>query len=151
MPEMGGLEVQTELVRRGLDIPVIIMTAFGDVPLAVQAMKAGAVDFIEKPFEDETIMASISRALEISAGRLSRKAEINRARQQFALLTVREREVLEQIAEGRSNKIAAYHLEISPRTLEIHRAHIMHKTGSRGVADLVRIFLASASPPESRN
>jgi two-component system response regulator FixJ len=146
MPEMDGLELQEELIRRGVDLPVIIMTGHGDVPLAVRAMKAGALDFIEKPFNDEFMLASVRRALEIGLRTRNKLAEAKAAQDLLNLLTPRERNVLEQLVAGRSNKVAAYELGISPRTIEIHRARIMDKMNARSLSDLVRIALAAVAP-----
>jgi two-component system response regulator FixJ len=143
MPEMDGLELQEELVRRKVGIPVIVITGHGDVPLAVRAMKAGAIDFIEKPFDDEALLASIRRAIEIGLQQRTREAEAAAAEKLLALLTPRERNVLDQLVIGRSNKVAAFELGISPRTVEIHRAHIMDKMNARSLSDLVRISLAA--------
>jgi two-component system response regulator FixJ len=145
MPEMDGLELQEELVRRKVGLPVIVITGHGDVPLAVRAMKAGAIDFIEKPFDDEALMASIRRAIEIGQQQRTREAEAAAAEKMLGLLTPRERNVLDQLVIGRSNKVAAYELGISPRTVEIHRAHIMDKMNARSLSDLVRISLAAQS------
>jgi two-component system response regulator FixJ len=147
MPEMDGLALQNELIRRGIDLPVIVMTGHGDVPLAVRAMKAGALDFIEKPFDDEVMLDSLRRALKVSTHARTRNAEAKAALEFLALLTPRERRVLEQIVTGRSNKIAARELGISPRTVEIHRARIMDKMNVRSLAGLVRIALAATRLP----
>ncbi|MEJ1968221.1 MAG: response regulator FixJ [Rhizomicrobium sp.] len=144
MPEMDGLALQEEIVRRKIGLPVVIITGHGDVPLAVRAMKAGAVDFIEKPFDDEMLLASVRRALEIGQKTRSVAAEASAAERLLALLTPRERSVLEQLVVGRSNKVAAYELGISPRTVEIHRAHIMDKMNARSLSDLVRISLTAS-------
>jgi two-component system response regulator FixJ len=144
MPETDGLELQEEIARRGLELPVIVMTGHGDVPLAVRAMKAGAVDFIEKPFVEQVLLTAVRRALHIGRQKQSRAAEIKAAQNLIALLTPRERHVLDQLVAGRSNKIAAYELGISPRTIEIHRAHIMDKMNARSLSDLVRISIAAA-------
>lgn len=145
MPDMSGLELQEEVVKRGLPLPVIIITGHGDVPLAVRAMKAGAIDFIEKPFDDERILASIQRALEVGTRSRSKSAETRAAKDLLELLTPRERSVLDKLVKGRSNKVAAYELGISPRTVEIHRAHIMDKMKAVNLSDLVRISLAAES------
>lgn len=145
MPEMDGLQLQEELNARSIDLPVIIITGHGDVPLAVRAMKAGAVDFIEKPFDDELMIRSVERALQIASQARTKSAETKAAKQLLALLTPRERSVLEQLVAGRSNKVAAYELGISPRTIEIHRAHIMDKMNARSLSDLVRIALAASA------
>ena len=146
MPEMDGLELQQEIVRRGSGIPVIIITGHGDVPLAVRAMKAGAVDFIEKPFDDELLLSSVQRAVDLGRKTRGVAAETAAAERLLALLTPRERTVLDQLVIGRSNKVAAYELGISPRTVEIHRAHIMDKMNARSLSDLVRVALTASKP-----
>jgi two-component system, LuxR family, response regulator FixJ len=143
MPDMDGLELQEEITRRGMDIPVVIMTGHGDVPLAVRAMKAGALDFVEKPFDDEGMLASVQRALLIGHQERARQAEAKAAQELVALLTPRELSVLEKLVAGRSNKVAAYELGISPRTIEIHRANIMDKMHARSLSEVVRIALAA--------
>ena len=143
MPEMDGLELQQALIERGLLFPFIVITGHGDVPVAVRAMKAGAVDFIEKPFAAETILNSLKAAF----GRLAEPPGDDplaaAAAARLALLTPREREVLEGLLAGLPNKSIAYDLAISPRTVEIHRARIMQKAGARSVAELVRMSLAA--------
>ena len=141
MPGMGGLEVQEELRRRRSAVPAIVMTGHADVPLAVQAMRAGAADFIEKPFTDETIRASIARALEAGAQAREDQAANAAAAAHAALLTQREREVLNELVAGHPNKVIAHHLAISPRTVEIHRARVMDKMQARTLSDLVRMAL----------
>jgi len=143
MPEMDGLELQEEIKKRGLDLPLVVMTGHGDVPLAVRAMKAGALDFVEKPFDDELILASVRRALQIGHQQRNRIAEAKAAQDLIAQLTPRERNVLEKLVAGRSNKVAAYELCISPRTIEIHRANIMDKMHARSLSDVVRIAIAA--------
>jgi len=143
MPDMSGLELQEEVVRRHIDLPVIIITGHGDVPLAVQAMKAGAIDFLEKPFDEDLMLASIRRALEIGSRARSRAAESKAAQDLLSALTPRERGVLDKLVQGRSNKIVAHELGISPRTVEIHRAHIMSKMEASSLSDLVRLVLAA--------
>ena len=143
LPEMSGLELHEEVKRRGLNLPVIIVTSHADVPLAVRAMKAGAVDFIEKPFDDDAMILSIQRALEIGRQVHSRVREAKIAIDTIALLTDRERHVFNQLVQGQSNKDIAYLLGISPRTVEFHRARIMDKTNARGLSDLVHIKLAA--------
>ena len=143
MPDMSGLELQEEIVRRGIGLPANIITGHGDVPLAVRAMKAGAVDFIEKPFDDERVLSSTRKALEIGAQTQSRLAESKEASDLLASLTPREKGVLERLVQGRSNKAAAQELGISPRTVEIHRARIMDKLHAKNLSDLVRLALAA--------
>lgn len=143
MPGLTGLELVRELKDRGVDLPVIVMTGHGDVPLAVEAMKAGVVDFIEKPFSDDVLLAAVKAAFE----RLNNDVEPDAARLaaegRLAQLSPRERDVLAGVVEGKLNKVIAYELEISPRTVEIYRANLMSKTGARNVADLMRIALAA--------
>lgn len=143
MPDMSGLELQEEIVRRDAHLPVIIITAHADVPLAVRAMKAGAVDFIEKPFDDRQLITSIRHAFDVGTRTRNRSAETREARGKLSLLTSRERAVLAILVKGRSNKVAAYELGISPRTVEIHRAHIMNKLDASSLSDLVRIVLVA--------
>lgn len=143
MPDMSGLELQEEVTRRHIELPVIVITGHGDVPLAVQAMKAGAIDFLEKPFSDELILASVRRAMEVGLQARGRAAETRAAKDLLSGLTPRERGVLDKLVQGRSNKVVAYELGISPRTVEIHRAHIMSKMEASSLSDLVRVVLAA--------
>ena len=145
MPEMSGLELQEELVRRKAEIPVIIITGHGDIPLAVRAMSAGAIDFIEKPFERERILGSIEKAMQVGTKNQSRGAEIRAALDLLQQLTPREKSVLEELVKGHANKVIAKVLDISPRTVEIHRARIMSKLHARSLSDIVRTSLAAAS------
>ena len=147
MPGLDGLEVQHALKNKGVTLPVIIMTGHGDVSLAVKAMKAGAIDFIEKPFVRASLLGAIEQGLdqlrEAKAGRsLAKEAGIR-----LQGLTPREREVLDGLARGLPNKTIAYDLGISPRTVEIHRANLMAKLGVRSLSEALRIaFAAEASP-----
>lgn len=142
MPKLSGLEVQQELVRRHVTLPVIFITGHGDVPMAVEAMRAGAMDFIQKPFNDDELIRRVQKALEEDASErelLQRRAEIER---RWTELTPREREIARRIAEGQPNKVVASELEISGRTVELHRARILQKMGVRSVAQLVRMVVA---------
>lgn len=143
MPGMDGLEVQRALQEKGVVLPVIIMTGHGDVGLAVKAMKAGAVDFIEKPFAKETLISSIDESFR----RLSRKEATDDrkkdANMRLQSLTPRERDVLNGLAQGLPNKTIAYDLGISPRTVEIHRANLMIKLGVRSLSETLRIAFAA--------
>ena len=147
MPDMDGLELQEELSRRQAGLPVIIVTGHGDVPLAVRAMKAGAIDFIEKPFDGEMMLASIRRALSYSTETKSKAELAKQAVERMAALTARERDVLEQLVAGRANKVIAYELDISPRTVEIHRAHVMQKLQAQSLSELIRLALAAGISP----
>jgi two-component system, LuxR family, response regulator FixJ len=143
MPQMSGLELLEELTRRQIDIPVIVVTGHGDVGRAVAAMKAGAFDFIEKPFDDESLLASIRRALAQGRQHRDLAGEIRGAVELLAMLTEREREVLSQLVQGKSNKLVAHELGISPRTVEIHRARVQEKLKARDLSDLVRVVRAA--------
>ena len=148
MPGLTGLEVQEKLAEKGITMPVIIITGHGDVPIAVQALKAGAVDFIEKPFADDVILESVGRALE--QGRRNKRDASSAAEieARLARLTPRERDVLEQLVIGNPNKIIAYELAISPRTVEIHRARVIEKMEARSLSHLVRLALTAGVVPE---
>lgn len=143
MPGMDGLEVLAALRAKGVSLPVIIMTGHGDVSLAVQAMKAGALDFIEKPFEKAVLVSAIDHGVE----RLKRSAAdvdgADEAAVKLQALTPREREVLDGLAKGLPNKTIAYDLGISPRTVEIHRANLMTKLGVRSLSEALRIAFAA--------
>lgn len=143
MPDMDGLTLQEEITRRGMDLPVIIVTGHGEVPLAVRAMKAGAIDFIEKPYDDDLLLASVRRAQELNLNRRAEASDAQEAAERISALTPREREVLEHLVAGQPNKVIAHELGISPRTVEIHRAHLMEKMQARSLSDLVRIALTS--------
>lgn len=143
MPEMDGLTLQQELIRRGSTLPVIIVTGHGDVPLAVQAMKGGAVDFLEKPFAREALFAAVKRALDAAAGSSAASASHQEIADRLALLTDREREVYERVVAGKLSKQIAFEFGTSPRTIEIHRGRVMQKMGARTVQDLVRMAIAT--------
>jgi two-component system, LuxR family, response regulator FixJ len=141
MPEMGGLEVQQELQRRQVQLPVIVITGHGDVPLAVRAMKAGAVDFVEKPYAEDVLLAAVERALQLERASSGERAAANAVRERAAQLTPREREVLTLLVAGHPNKVIAYRMSISPRTVEIHRARVMEKMAARTLSELVRMSI----------
>jgi len=141
MPEMDGLEVLQSLVTKGIKLPVIIITGHGDLPMAVKAMKFGAVDFIEKPFEEDVLVDSVRRAMAIGKQIHSQDNEKKDLQQRLAKLTPREHEVLIHIANGLQNKVIAYEMGISPRTIEIHRARVIEKTQARNLSHLVRIAI----------
>jgi len=151
MPDMDGLALQEELVNRKVGLPVIIVTGHGDVPLAVRAMRAGAVDFIEKPFDDELLLQSIKQALAVGKESRGQASLAQTAAARIGLLTERERQVLECLVAGKANKVIAYELDISPRTVEIHRAHVMEKMQARSLSDVVRLALAAGVSPPSRS
>jgi two-component system response regulator FixJ len=143
MPEMDGLQVQAALKERGIGFPVIVMTGHGDVGVAVQAMKAGAVDFIEKPFEKAVMLSAIEEGFARieQAGR--GRARADEAQTRLQALTPRERDVLEGLVRGHPNKTIAYDLDISPRTVEIHRANLMSKLGVASLSEALRIAFAA--------
>ncbi|MDR3683560.1 MAG: response regulator FixJ [Geothrix sp.] len=146
MPGLSGLDLQRELISRRIGLPVIVMTGHGDVKLAVEAMKAGAVDFIEKPFQDETMISAIRTAFDRYARDARHSDETNAVEARLNALTVREREVLDGLLAGRPNKTIAYDLNISARTVEVHRANLMTKMGAASLPELVRMVLLSRTP-----
>ncbi len=144
MPGIDGMTLLRRLRADGSGLPLILITGHGDVPMAVNAMRVGAVDFLEKPFEPDALLGAIAMALRVrSSGAAAEEGDA--ARQRLEKLTSREHEVLEHLVAGRSNKEAAEKLGISPRTIEFHRAHIMEKTGAAGLPELVRLWLAARS------
>ena len=147
MPGPDGLEVQRRLNARGAPLPVVIVTGHGDVAMAVQAMRAGAVDFIEKPVARDRLLESVARA--VDAGRSARRDATERAAiaARLETLTAREREVLRQLVIGHSNKVAAHALGISPRTIEIHRRNVMAKLAARSLSHLVRMAIVAGIEP----
>jgi two-component system response regulator FixJ len=148
MPGMSGLMLQHELNIRGCALPVIIVTAHGEIGLAVQAMKAGAVDFIEKPYSESDMTRAVDAAIVKLVGLRHHEAATQAAAARLALLTPRERDVLRLLVEGRPNKVIAHELGISPRTVEIHRANVMDKLGVRSLAAAVRIALSHGPSPK---
>ena len=143
MPEMDGLEVQQALLDRGVTMPVIVLTGHADVSIAVRAMKAGAVDFLEKPFEKAVLVAAIETAFARMAAADGAAARAAEAEVILAVLTPREREVLDGLAQGLPNKTIAYDLGISPRTVEVHRANLMAKLDVRSLSDALRLAFAA--------
>jgi len=138
MPEMDGLQVLQQLRDRGITMPVIVLTGHGDVSIAVKAMRGGAADFLEKPFEADQLLTAIDTAFE-RMDDTSDAARTDSARTQLASLSAREREVLEGLAAGYPNKTIAYDLGISPRTVEVHRANLMQKLGARSLSEALRV------------
>ena len=143
MPGMSGLELHEELLRSGIDMPLIFITGHGDVPMAVASMKKGAVDFLEKPFNDVQLCTLVRDCLERAAQRAQSEAAERSAAERVERLTARERQVLELIVAGRLNKQIADDLSISIKTVEAHRANIMDKLGARTMADLMKTALAA--------
>ncbi len=138
MPEMSGLELQKEMAKRSIDLPVIIITGYGDVEMAVNAMKAGAADFIEKPYKEQELLDRVHKAINQSAQKHQESSEEQRAREGLARLTPRERQVLEFVVDGEPNKRIAFHLGLSEKTIEFHRANIMKKLEAKSLAELIR-------------
>jgi FixJ family two-component response regulator len=141
MPGMSGLELQQQLNLRGAVIPVIFITGHGDIPMAVEAMQHGAFEFLQKPFRDQDLIDRIQRALERDARNRTALAQHQRIRASFDSLTPREREVLALMTRGKPNKVMAAELGVSQRTVEIHRARVMEKTGAGSLAELVRMTM----------
>jgi FixJ family two-component response regulator len=150
LPGRTGVELQAALRERGASLPVVIITAHGDVPSARTAFQAEAVDFIEKPFDVEQVKAAIGKAFDRESRRLARERERAADAERLAQLTLREREVLEHAARGLHAKEIAAALGISPRTVEVHKTHIMAKLGVRNVAELVRFALAAEPDAKDR-
>lgn len=151
MPEMGGLALQRTMRADGDDLPVIVMTAFGDVPTAVHAMKEGAIDFIEKPFREETLLTAIHAALDQDRRSAEHAARVAAVAARRARLTPRERQVLDGLTRGRQNKEIAHDLGISPRTVEIHRARVMEKMEAHNLPQLIRMALMAEPDGEDRS
>ena len=137
MPGMSGLELQRELAERAIDLPVIVLTGHGNVQVAVHAMKAGAVDFVEKPFDNELLLDRIQKAVAESVRADGERVKRNEIANRMRLLSPRERQVMDLVVAGETNKGVARHLDISERTVEIHRANVMRKMRARSLADLV--------------
>jgi two-component system, LuxR family, response regulator FixJ len=141
MPGMNGIDLLKRLRELKIDVPVIVITGHGDVPLAVEAMKNGAIDFLEKPFDDEILLASVKAAIARQGGDSKRNAERTEIEGKLAALSNRERDVLGGLVAGRANKQIAFDLGISPRTVEIYRANLMNKMQAGSLSDLVRMAL----------
>ncbi len=141
LPGMSGLELQEYLNSKGIEIPIVFVTGHGDVPAAVSALKGGAVDFIEKPFSHREVLSIIENALQRDAENREKRARRSRIAGRLAMLTEREREVLQRVIEGKPNKIIAADLDISMKTVEFHRAKVMEKMGVTSVAELVQFAM----------
>ncbi|OAP48301.1 response regulator FixJ [Sinorhizobium americanum] len=147
MPEMSGVDLIRWLGDQKIRIPSIVITGHGDVPMAVEAMKAGALDFIEKPFEDSVIIEAIERASQQLSVLDAEADEINEVLERLQTLSERERQVLSAVVAGLPNKSIAYDLDISPRTVEVHRANVMAKMKAKNLPHLVRMALAAGFGP----
>ena len=147
MPGLDGLEVQRRINDRGVRLPVVIVTGHGDIAMAVQAMRAGAADFLEKPVSRDRLLASVARAIDIRRNARQDQLERSDIGTRLGALTLRERQVLEQLVMGRTNKIAAHELGISSRTVEVYRRNVMAKMGADSLSHLVRMTLAAGIDP----
>jgi FixJ family two-component response regulator len=145
MPSLSGLDLQKRLQNDGYRIPIIFMTGHGDIPMAIRAMKAGAFDFIEKPFQGQTLLTRIHEALTLDDRERRRQLLREEATARLALLSPREREVLDRVAEGQYNKVVAAELGISLSTVEIHRKRVMEKLQANSLSDLIRLLALSHS------
>jgi two-component system response regulator FixJ len=143
MPEITGIDLLKKVKEVKPDLPVIVITGHGDIALAVEAMKIGAVDFLEKPFDDDHLLAAVKSALDREADLVQRKAEVNEIQDKLAALSNRERQVLEGLVAGNANKTIAFDLGISPRTVEIYRANLMTKMAANSLSDLVRMAMVA--------
>ena len=143
MPEISGIEFIRLLKERGLSLPVIVMTGHADISLAVEAMKAGAVDFLEKPFEDQRFLDIVRSALELREHNVQQAAELQSIRTRLDALSMRERQVVDCLIAGKANKVIAHDLSISPRTVEIYRANVMTKMEAKSLSELVRMVLVA--------
>ena len=143
MPEMNGLEMVRRLTELGVRHPVIVMTGHADVPLAIEAMRAGVKDFIEKPFDDEALLSSIRSALAAGAETLEQEGQGSELRGRLDTLSPRERQVLDGLVAGQANKVIAYDLGLSPRTVEVYRANVMTKMQARSLSELVRMSMVA--------
>jgi FixJ family two-component response regulator len=149
LPGMSGLELQERLADSRITLPVIVMTGHGDIQMAVRAMRAGALDFIEKPFHDQALLDRIQEAIERSMHLQDAAGERAELERRYASLTERERQIMSQIVDGRPNKLIADELGLSTRTVETHRAHIIEKMGAKSLSHLVRMAVAMAPAPRA--
>jgi len=149
MPRMSGPELQDYLRREAINLPIVFVSAYGDVPTAVNALKLGAVDFIQKPFDYRAAVATVLRALERDAREREQRARRKELAGRLAALTAREREVMTLVIEGKPNKVIAEALDISIRTVEFHRANVMEKMGATSVATLVQLVALSGIPAQT--
>lgn len=146
MPGMDGLELQQEMIRRGLTLPVIIITGHGDVPAAVRAFRAGAVDFLQKPFDEDLLIERVKEAHARDSAARRAGSEAAEIRRRLELLSPREREVMDLVAQGLPNKLIARQLDIGIRTVETHRARVLEKMGARNASELARMQMTINTP-----
>jgi len=150
MPETSGLDLFEEMNTRGMRMPVLFITAYADVPMAVRAMKSGAVEFLEKPFNGQVLLEKVQRAVEDDAVRIARESDLDEVRARLERLTGKEREVLGMIHDGRPNKEIAARLEVTPRAVEIRRASLMKKLGVNSLPELLRLTIGREEAPNGR-
>jgi FixJ family two-component response regulator len=152
MPALSGLELQQRLAANGVEVPIIFITGHGDVPMAVNAMKSGAADFIQKPFRDQELIDRIHKALQLDKERRETRREDLAIQEALRTLTPREMEVMQRVVSGQSNKVIAMDLDVSPRTVELHRARVMRKLRMRSLAQLVKTVarVLPAAAPDDR-
>jgi FixJ family two-component response regulator len=139
LPGLSGLDFQREMAKSNIDIPVIFITGHGDVPMSVRAMKAGAIEFLAKPFRDQDLLDAIHAGIELDRARRQATATVAKLQSNFATLTLREREVMHRVVRGKPNKQIAAELKLSEFTVKVHRAHVMRKMKADSLADLVRM------------
>ena len=149
MPYMGGFELQAGLAERGYIFPVIFLSAHGDIPMTVRAMQAGAFDFLEKPFNDQALLDKVQKALQLGVRRYESSIAHQSSRNLLKQLSTREREVFDKLVQGKASKVLAAELNISYKTVEVHRAHIREKLGLASLADLVRLSIQDARNEDS--
>ena len=149
LPGMSGVALQEELQRAGFRLPVIVMTGYGDVNTAVTMLKRGAFDFFEKPFSEQALLERVRQAMDFDATRRRARAQRDALTARLACLTAREREVFDQVVHGKANKVVAIEFGISEKTVEVHRARVMHKLGAGSLAELVRMDLFAAKSTDS--
>ena len=147
MPGMSGLDLQARLIELDVAIPIVFITGHGDIPMAVEAMRRGAVDFIRKPFRDQELLDRINEALSKDANERAQADSLKEMKAAISELTPREVEIFERVCDGQANKVMAIDLGISERTIEIHRGQVMKKTGARSLAELVRLKIALEASP----
>ncbi len=145
LPDMDGISLQRELRQRGIRMPVIFITGHGDIPMAVRAVNEGALDFLEKPFRDDSLIESVRHALSTDEDQRAGAAEMAQVEERLATLTPRERQVLEALLDGKPNKLIARDLDVSVRTVEIHRGNLMQKMGAKSASHLARLALACSA------
>jgi FixJ family two-component response regulator len=144
MPGMSGLDLQAEMAARRIELPILIITGYAEVPIAVRAMKAGAFDFIEKPFSDQTLLDRIRKAISVDRNARREREEVSSALKRLSNVTRREHDVMDRVVAGKSNKVIAAELGLSMKTVEVHRKRVMDKMGAESLADLIRLVVLTA-------